>query len=437
MFFDFESDGNVDLEIDNSVGEKSVKEKVVFRGVPYRKRGAYTASIYLETKYGTFLREFVITYTDFVWGRDNFSFANDGKFKNTIDFVSNTVINWAEERFGDLTPDQEVLLLYVMYNIYNGSMGRCYGFSGGESYYLQHPERISYPYVSTYSIDEWDQIIIKEMDYAQNDIVFSNFVSRKIAVSGDQSNEDLRKELLTLKQSISMGKSMILTCLSKKIHHSMCVYGYFENRYREKITVLVANNWERKSNLNSFSEDAESIVVQFIDGSRIIRWHDYTKKKYWYLKKLYALEREEVYDPAPEDLFSLVRSTKDNIINDKKIIVMVEKTEEAYIVDGNGKKIGYKKPKQFKELDKISFKKIDYNYVFEIPLGNGVSNEHYTLVVKKKRYNEKRKMYEKVNVFGIVPGKSGIHTEVYKNLPVDENQDRSFLINVSGLHSIE
>lgn len=71
------------------------------------------------------------------------------------------MVDWAEDRFGDLTPDQEVLLLYVMYNIYKGSMGRCYGFSGGESYYLQHPERISYPYVNTYSIDEWDQMRIR------------------------------------------------------------------------------------------------------------------------------------------------------------------------------------------------------------------------------------------------------------------------------------
>ncbi|KKL98975.1 hypothetical protein LCGC14_1819110, partial [marine sediment metagenome] len=163
-------------------------------------------------------------------------------------------------------------------NIYKGSMGRCYGFSGWESYYLQHPEGISYPYVNTYSIDEWDQRMIREMDYAQNDIVFSNFVSGRIAVSGVQTSESLRKELLTLKESIAMGKPMILSIISKKIHHSMAAYGYFENKYRDKITMLVANNWERKSDLNSFSEDAETIVVQFVDRSRIIKWHDYTKK---------------------------------------------------------------------------------------------------------------------------------------------------------------
>ncbi len=113
---------------------------------------------------------------------------------------------------------------------------------------------------------------------------------------------------------------------------------------------------------------------------------------------LFAIEREE-YDPASGNFFLLVESTVDNIINDDKIIVLGEKTEEADIVDKNGKKIGYRKPKQFKELDKISFKKIDYNYVFEIPWDKGNTlNEQYTLVVKKKRYNEKRKMYEKVPV---------------------------------------
>jgi hypothetical protein len=72
--------------------------------------------------------------------------------------------------------------------------------------------------------------------------------------------------------------------------------------------------------------------------------------------------------------------------------------------------------------------------VFEIPREKGnIEKQEYTLVIKKNRFNKQKKLYENVNIFGIIPGRSGIHTTVYKNLIIDENQERGFAINMDGM----
>jgi hypothetical protein len=415
-------------------GEKD-KEKVVFRGTPYRKAGVYNAAVYLETEYGTFLREFVIGFTDFVWGRDNFSFANDGKFENSIDFVSDTTIEWARQRFGEVTEEQGLVLLYVMYSIYKGSIGRCYGFSGGEVYYKNNPEKIKYPYINTFGMSEGDKRIIKEMDYAQNDVVFSNFVSGKINLSAEQDNESLRKELNRVKDSIKKGDAIILGYLSRDTHHSMAAYGYFENLFRDSITILVANNWEREQKDNSFSEDAENIVIQFIGGSNIIKWYDLSKKKYRYPKMVFSLKRELNYNLSREDFLNLVNASEEEIIKDNKMIIMVEKTEQAYLVDKDGNETGYKKPRTFKKLDEVTFKKIDYNYIFEFPKGND-----YTLILKKRRYNKEKKIHKSTNLFFIIPDQGRIKTLAFKDLTIYDDKETRFKItedNITQLKSEE
>jgi hypothetical protein len=431
IYFDFEKDGVIDLELEPLPGEKDA-EKVVFRGIPYRKEGEYNAAVYLKTEYGTFLREFVIGFTDFVWGEDNFSFANDGKFENAIDFVSKTVVDWAQNRFGELTQDQELVLLYVMYSIYKGSIGRCYGFSGGEVYYKNYPEKLKYPYQNTFGMDQGDLRIIEEMDYVQNDIVFLNFISGKINLAAEQDNKDLRDELNKLKSCINRGDSIILGYLSKKMHHSMAAYGYFENLYRDNITLLVANNWERDQNDNGFSEDAENLVVQFTGNSKIIKWYDLTKKKYRYPKMVFSVEREDNYDLAPDDFLRLIGDAEDEMIQNDRMIIMVEKTEQAFLVDSDGNETGYKKPKTFKKLDEVIFRKIDYNYIFEIPKGSD-----YTLVLKKRRYNKEKKMHKDANLFLIIPDQGKIKTLSFYNLTIYDDKETRFHIIGDRINQIK
>ena len=422
VYFDFDGDGIVELE-SRGLRDEELEKGVVFRGVPYRKSGTYAPVVWLSTRWGTFKREYTVSFIDFVWGKDNFYFANDGKFENAVDFVSETVIDWAEEKFGELTQEQEVLLLHVMYSIYKGSIGRCYGFTGGEVFYIEHPGCMPCPYFNTYDMDELDAKIIREMDFVQNDIVFANFISGKIDLERKQSKEELVEELEKIKRRIKNGKPIILGYISRKMHHSMVVYAYFENHLRDKITLLTANNWEREQNINSFSEDAENIVVKFNEESADVRWFDLTKKKYRYPESLYAIVREQQYMLDPASFFSMIEEKMERIRKEKIILLMVEKTEVAYVMDGEGKRRGYKKPRYYSELKDIKFKKVDYNFIFEIPTGN-----QYTLILKKPRFNKEKNQKKEVNVFGIFPTEDGVRSVVYNGVMVQDDSETKFTI---------
>jgi len=415
--FDFESDGAVDYSATPG------KSEVIFRGVPYRHPGVYHPTLFIHTAGGTYPRKYEISFIDFRWGVNNFSFANDGPFENGIDFVSKTIIRWAEERFGTLSETQKVVLLYIMYTLYKGSIGRCYGFSGGELYYLMHPEKIPYPYLSTYLIPETEPTVIEKMDYMQNDIVFSNFISKRINISEPQDSADLEYQISKIKGRIKNGKPVVLGYISRKMHHSMLVYGYFENYYRKKITLLTANNWEREQNNNVFSEDAENIVVTFTPKGHSIKWHDLTKNRYRYPTRIFDIEPQDKYFLSSGQFFDLLDKYETKISNDKKTILMVEKTETAYIMDADGKKTGFSKPKYFNEIKDISFKKIDYNYIFEVP-----EKITGTLVLKKRRYNSLKEHYKEVNLFVIFPANS-VSSATYMNIPVSDKKETRFHIS--------
>ncbi|UCB45011.1 MAG: hypothetical protein JSV25_12440 [Spirochaetota bacterium] len=424
--FDFESDGVIDLTLEKIHGE------VIFRGVPYSKKGTYKASLYFETVYGTFMREYIISYTDFIWGRDNFSFANDGKFENIIEFVSDTVVEWAEDRFGALNQEQKIMVLYLMYGIYKGSIGRCYGFSSGESYYLSKPERLPAPYATTYEIDEMDRRIIQGMDWRQNDIVFSTVISGAIDLYGEQDSSSLREVLERIKSTIASGNSIIIPYISQKMHHSMAAYGHFENLFRDSVTLLVANNWEREQNSNVYSEDAENIVIQFSRNSHRITWYDLTKRRHRYPEKIFALTYDENYRLAPDDFLYLIEKTKRDIVENDRFILIIEQVEHAYMVNDEGKKKGYSKPKRLNEFEEVSYRKIDYNYIFEIP-----KEGNYSLVLKKKRFNKERKVYYRVNIFGLFPRDGKLESFVMRDVDLQGEVEKVFTVDGQAGNIVE
>jgi uncharacterized protein YrzB (UPF0473 family) len=212
----------------------------------------------------------------------------------------------------------------------------------------------------------------------------------------------------------------------------MAAYGYFENLYRDNITLLVANNWERDQNDNGFSEDAENLVVQFTGNSKIIKWYDLTKKKYRYPKMVFSVEREDNYDLAPDDFLRLIGDAEDEMIQNDRMIIMVEKTEQAFLVDSDGNETGYKKPKTFKKLDEVIFRKIDYNYIFEIPKGSD-----YTLVLKKRRYNKEKKTHKNANLFLIIPDQGKIKTLSFYNLTIYDDKETRFHIIGDRINQIK
>jgi len=426
--FDFENDGVIDLHIlrKNQIGE------VVFRGIPYRKEGNYLLTTYLETKMGKLIKKYQIGFTRFVWGIDNFSFANDGKFEDGIDFVSQTVLQWAEERFGEISSEQKVLLLYLMYNLYKGSIGRCYGFSGGEIRFMLYPEKLPPPYWNTFSIIETDPRVIRDMDFIQNDIVFGNFVSQKIDISSPQSMEELEKQIKEIKKNIDGGNPVILGYISADMHHSMVVYGYIEDLSDNSVTLITANNWEREQKNNVFSEDAENIVIKPEEGKGYkVSWFDLTKEKYRYPEKIFAVPFKNRYRLEREDFFNVLKDIRMRLIDEEKSVLMIEKVEDAYLVDEEGRKGGYQKPDNLEEIKELSFNKIDNNYVFEFSV-----EKEYTLVLRRKLYNSELKRYKEVNLFLIIPGNDSLKTEMIRNLEMDKYIAERFKININGISKL-
>jgi hypothetical protein len=430
IYIDFDDDGVVDISLDPPArtGEEGM---VIFRGVPYRKSGKYRCTVFLKTLVGTFAREYIISFTDFVWGRDNFSFANDGKFENVIDFVSKTLVEWAEDRFGTLSREEQVLLLYIMYSIYKGSIGRCYGFTGGEIFYIDSPQKLPEGCTSVFSIPEGDENIIREMDYVQNDIVFSNFLLGDMDLNKTQSEEDLLKEVGKVKASIDEGKKIILGYISPKMHHSLVSYGYIEDLKRGSTTLVVANNWERNQDNNVFSEDAENLVVSRKEGTLSVSWFDLTKQEERNPEKLFAIPRKDRYHLDAQEFHSFMKRTGERVLKEQNIILMIEEVEVAYVIDGQSRKKGYKRPRYFNETEEISFKKIDYNYVFEMPVQG-----QYRLLLKNPRYNEELGRYKDVNLYGIIPSEAGLEMAMLRKLPVNDEYITEFLINGGGVEKV-
>ncbi|MCK4804995.1 MAG: hypothetical protein KAT88_10565, partial [Spirochaetes bacterium] len=178
-----------------------------------------------------------------------------------------------------------------------------------------------------------------------------------------------------------------------------------------------------EQNNNVFSEDAENIVIYFDRDKPYMEWYDPTKKKYRLPKKIFAIPREDKYPILYNEFFSLLDEAERNIVKKNKIIIIVEQTETAFIIDKEGKRKGYSKPRRFNDLDEVTFTKNDYNYVFEIPRDN-----EYTLTIKKKRYNSKLAEYKDVNLFAIIPDGNTVHAKIFWDIAMEEYSVMKFAI---------
>jgi hypothetical protein len=209
------------------------------------------------------------------------------------------------------------------------------------------------------------------------------------------------------------------------------VYGYFENIFRKRVTLLTANNWEREQNNNTFSEDAENIIVELDREEPKLSWYDLTKKRYRYPSSIFAVKREIQYDLSSIDFDGLLADVRKKIIESGNVVLMVEKTETSIITDSAGKKEGYSKPRYFREIRDVSFKKLDYNYIFNLPV-----SEEYHLTLRKRRYNKQQKEYKIVNLFAIIPLDDGIRSQVIRDVPVLDDKEIIFRISAEGIHPI-
>jgi hypothetical protein len=208
----------------------------------------------------------------------------------------------------------------------------------------------------------------------------------------------------------------------------MVVYGFFRDLSGEKTTLLTANNWIRGQDDNVYSEDAENVVIDLGNEDQPITWFDLTKQKYRHIGRFFALGVRESYELDGRIFSSLLASAKERISAEGRIIIMVENTEEAYIIDGAGKKSGFIKKEIVRESETVFFKKVDYNYVFEVPSGESV-----TLILNKRIFNKEKGMYKEVNLYGIIPNPAGFQPVAFSGLQVPFLSPLTVSVSMNGI----
>jgi hypothetical protein len=193
----------------------------------------------------------------------------------------------------------------------------------------------------------------------------------------------------------------------------MVVYGFFSDLYGGKTTLLAANNWVREQRDNVYSEDAENVVIDLRDEFQPITWFDLTKQRYRHIGRFFALGVRGSYELDGRMFAALLAGAKNKIVENRRIILMVENTEEAYVVDREGMISGFVEKAVVRDSETVLFKKIDYNYVFEVP-----ADTTSTLILNKRIFNKEKSAYKDVNLYGIVPNPGGYEPVVFTGLRV-------------------
>ncbi len=124
-----------------------------------------------------------------------------------------------------------------------------------------------------------------------------------------------------------------------------------------------------------------------------------------------------------DTFISLLDEAERNIVKEDNILIMVEQTRTAYLIDEEGKRTGYSMSRHFKELEGVTYKKFNYNHIFEIPRDN-----EYTLTIKNRRYNKELKKYRDVNLFAIIPDGNSIHSELFWNIELEKDSELNFIV---------
>ena len=132
-----------------------------------------------------------------------------------------------------------------------------------------------------------------------------------------------------------------------------------------------------------------------------------------YIERFFAIRREERYDLNRGDFVELLEDASRRVVRQRRIIVLVENAGEAYIGSDPGAKTGYLKGQTVRGLPGIFFKKIDYNYLFELPL-----DEPSVLVLNKRIFNKQKGAYKDVNLFAVIPTPSGFRSVAQTRVPV-------------------
>lgn len=303
---------------------------------PFSSAGVHRLTVTLRTDTGEERRSYRVAFVDHVWGRDNFRFANDGQFRGEVDSYSDLLYPWLEDRFGDVSHDDRVILLHYAYDLLREQMGLCYAFAGSIVRYMRYPEELPRFNDSVFAIRESNRMVREEMYLLQNDLVFDRFVAGTVD-SEPQDHRQVGRELAILRTAIDRGDPVVVGVLAPSRHHAMVGYGYVEELRSGTVTIILANNWDRDVQDNLSNDSVEAIIAHprpvGTEREMPLRWPDARHAPYREPTHIVAIDPEREYVHRRETLDSLVDRRRQEILTAGRRLLILEGVRSARLRD--------------------------------------------------------------------------------------------------------
>ncbi len=409
----------VTIESDHSSARFEVgdSERFELTLAPFREVGVHDLELTVETERGSCRRELVLGFSEFKWGRDNFRFTNARSPHGSVRPYSSVLFPWAQERFGALQPEDEVILLEFAYRLFGGRIGRCYAFSGSKLRYISNPDLLPSYYDSVYAVREPVSSVQNEMNHLQNDIMFDQFVTRGYDLEASQSVEELEREVKRILDEIADGRPAAFGYVAPERHHSLLAYGFIADPKSQQVTLIAANNWGDEHNENIFSEAAERISIRLgeeYDEQRV-RWVDTPLRVYEHAEHLFFVEVLPEYEHDAATLNEFIDRRRERLRSEERTLVIVEQARDAVLEGSDGKKTGRASRRTHRDLDTVEYTRIEDTHLFEFPAA-----DELLLRVTPLDDNRDREEISGTNVYVLSHPSSDVpdraHSAIFTNL---------------------
>lgn len=336
---------------------------------PFAEPGVYDLRLEIGTAHGTCSREFRIGFMDFRWGRDNFRFGNNGSTTHgEVRPYSVNLLEWGRDRFGELSPVEEVAMIRRTYELFKGATGRCYAFSVSQARFMEDPGLLPSYYPHVYRVFAGASAVQRDMNRVQNDTVFQYFVAGAYDVHHRQSARERAAEVHAIMDRITEGRAAPFGYLGEDRHHSMLAYGFIHDPAGGIVQLVAANNWKEQQTHNLSSDDAELVLIRLHEtDEESIRWLDEPIRAYRNADKIVFIDPDLVEPPAADTLAQMVQDVLDALRSPaQRSAIVVETVRSSMLVDGDGNRAGRDGGRRYSDIPGVTFRVHGENMVFEV-----------------------------------------------------------------------
>jgi hypothetical protein len=344
------------------------RERIDLAVSPYFEPGVYA----LELDAGSLGRaEYRVGFVDWVWGRDNLRFGNNGDYESVIGSYGEILESWIDARFGAVGVPQTVALIEFMYQFFGARSGRCYAFAGSELRYWLWPEQLPSYYRKAYDLRLRSTINQRALNYLQLDMAFAHFLEdgNDFRPFDAPDPTEVGGTLHEVIAAIEHGVPAVIGLMGPSLHHAMLVYGFIENRGAGYTDLIVANNWKAEEETNLRSRNAEYVRVYHEPPAdpevALVDWYYSEGSRNKEITRFFRVEVQEDFTHDPAVFAAVVDARMADLRGRNRAIVVVEDAARASVTDGD-LVTGYA-PGRKEELEGVVLDKVNRSYLFEVP----------------------------------------------------------------------